>query len=131
MEETTIYEGGCLCGNIRYRVEGPVSNPHTCSCRQCQRQSGSLTQVWVMLQKSQIAWVGPGSEPRTWRSSATSSRMFCAVCGSSIGVMNDGPTVALTVGTFDSPARKEFAPVSHSFVDRRPEWWSVCVAGEV
>ena len=42
-----IYEGGCLCGQVRFVAEGPPLQPHTCSCKMCQRHSGALTLHWV------------------------------------------------------------------------------------
>ncbi len=43
----TTYKGGCLCGRIRFSATGEPRFPHTCSCGQCQRHSGSLTLCWV------------------------------------------------------------------------------------
>lgn len=125
MAKPKIYEGGCLCGNIRFVATGPALKPHTCSCRQCQRHSGSLTQMWVEFSQDQVEWTGPGGEPSKWRSSEWSSRAFCPVCGSTIGAIDDKPTLAIAVGTFDSPNRQELAPLSHSYVSKRPKWWSI------
>jgi hypothetical protein len=125
MPKEKHYEGGCLCGNIRFQAVGPALKPHTCSCKMCQRHSGSLTQMWVEFLRSQITWNGPGGEPSTWRSSDFSSRAFCKLCGSTIGAIDDKPTVAITLGTFDSPNRKELAPQFHSYVSKRPKWWHV------
>ena len=37
-----VLEGGCLCGNIRYRsVNAPVFVSH-CHCQRCRRHSGAL-----------------------------------------------------------------------------------------
>ncbi len=33
--------GGCQCGFVRYRLEGPAGPLSVCHCRGCQRQSGS------------------------------------------------------------------------------------------
>jgi len=30
----TVHEGGCLCGAIRYRVEGAPFNTNVCYCTQ-------------------------------------------------------------------------------------------------
>jgi hypothetical protein len=125
MKKPKIYEGGCLCGNIRFVATGPLDKPHTCSCRLCQRQSGSLTQVWVECSREQIKWTGPGGAPFTWRSSPGSSRAFCSICGSTIGAIDDKPTIAIAVGVLDAPNRKEFAPLFHSHVSKRPSWWGV------
>ena len=87
-----IYEGGCLCGHIRFVATAPVSNPHTCSCKLCQRHTGALTVAWVEFPRERVAWVGPGGAPTAWRSSDWSSRAFCSACGSSIGAIDDKPT---------------------------------------
>jgi hypothetical protein len=121
-------EGGCLCGNIRFSALGPAQKPHTCSCKICQRHSGALTTAWVEFPRGSITWNGPGGMPATWRSSEWSSRAFCPVCGSTLGAIDDKPVVALVLGTFDSPNRKELTPTSHSFVSKRPKWWHVSIA---
>jgi hypothetical protein len=125
MTKQKTYEGGCLCGNIRFLAMGPALKPHTCSCRICQRHSGALTQMWVEFSTEQVRWIGPGGRPNTWRSSDWSSRAFCSVCGSTIGAIDDKPTLAIALGTFDSPNRKELAPLFHSHVSKRPAWWGI------
>ncbi|MFN6170161.1 MAG: GFA family protein [Burkholderiales bacterium] len=125
MSREKIYEGGCLCGNIRFVATAPVSKPHTCSCKMCQRHTGALTVAWVEFTRASVEWIGPGGAPTTWRSSDWSSRAFCSVCGSSIGAIDDNPTIALLLGAFDSANRKELASTSHSYVGPRPKWWHV------
>jgi hypothetical protein len=120
-----IYEGGCLCGNIRFVATAPVKAPHTCSCKMCQRHTGALTVAWVEFPRDSVEWSGPGGAPTTWRSSDWSSRAFCSVCGSSIGAVDDKPTIALLLGAFDSANRKELASTSHSYAGARPKWWHV------
>lgn len=127
MTSTSQYEGGCLCGHIRFRAQGPVRAPHTCSCRQCQRHSGALTQTWVEFERDQLAWTGPGGLPATWRSSERSSRTFCPQCGSTLGAIDDAPTLAIAVGVFDNPDQPELAPRDHSYRDRQPSWWPDCL----
>ncbi|WP_199796387.1 GFA family protein [Ectopseudomonas mendocina] len=123
MATMKIHEGGCLCGHIRFAAKGQVLRPHTCSCRTCQRHSGALTQAWVEFAIDQVEWTGPGGAPATWRSSEWSSRAFCPVCGSTIGAIDDEPTLAIAVGVFDTPKRKTLMPQYHSHVSSRPHWW--------
>lgn len=116
------YEGGCLCGHIRFAAEGPPHNPHTCSCKMCQRHSGALTLHWVEFPADKLHWTGPGGRPSTWRSSDCSSRSFCPRCGSTLGAVDDKPVVALLLGSFDSNNRRELAPQRESHAGRRPAW---------
>lgn len=127
MAQTTSYVGGCLCGSIRFRATGPAGFPHTCSCKMCQRHSGALTVAWVEFPREKVEWTGSGGAPSTWRSSPKSSRAFCPICGSTIGVVDDAPVVALVLGAFDTAGRKELAPLSHSYVTPRPRWWHVVI----
>jgi hypothetical protein len=125
MPKPKVYNGGCLCGRIRFTATGPAGKPHTCSCTLCQRHSGALTVAWVEFPADHVQWSGPGGAPVTWRSSKWSSRAFCPRCGSTIGAIDDKPVVALALGSFDAVNRMELAPVSHSYVSQRPRWWSV------
>ena len=72
-------------------------------------------------------WTGPGGRPATWRSSDYSSRAFCSTCGSSIGAIDDSPTIALFSGVFDDPDQSEFAPENHAFDDMMPAWWRMTI----
>jgi hypothetical protein len=49
-----IFEGGCLCGQLRYRFEGPVPDIAYCHCRLCRQSTGAPTyHIWRM---SKRAW---------------------------------------------------------------------------
>jgi hypothetical protein len=123
MTKPKLYLGGCLCGHIKFEATGPALKPHSCSCRMCQRHSGALTTCWVEFPASSVNWIGAGRMPAVFRSSDYSSRAFCPKCGSSLGAIDDAPVVALLLGAFDSPNRKEFMPLSESYKSGRPKWW--------
>ncbi|WP_095108526.1 GFA family protein [Pseudomonas sp. Irchel 3E20] len=118
-----VYEGGCLCGQVRFAARGEALNPHSCSCRNCQRHSGALTLCWVEFPKGAVQWTGEGGEPARYRSSDYSSRAFCPVCGSTLGALDDEPVVALLLGSFDQPVQPALQPQSHSFADGCPPGW--------
>lgn len=100
--KVTVHTGGCLCGRIRFSAKGEPRFPHTCSCSMCQRHSGSLTLCWVEFDKADVEWTGEGGMPALYRSSEQSSRAFCPTCGSSLGAIDDAPTVGLLLGCFDA-----------------------------
>lgn len=104
-KKVKAYLGGCLCGSIRFETTATAEKPHTCSCKMCPRHTGSLTTAGVEFPKDSIKWVGPGGMQALYRSSEGSSRAFCAVCGSSLGAVDDQPVIALLLGVFDSLGR--------------------------
>lgn len=117
------FTGGCLCGWVRYRAHSPAANPHTCSCRTCQQHTGALTAAWVEFARERVEWTGPGGVPSTFRSSDCSSRAFCAQCGSTLGALDDAPTVALLLGGFDTPWPQALMPEYHAYADGCPAGW--------
>jgi hypothetical protein len=130
MLEGQVYRGGCLCGAIRFEAVGVAGNPHTCSCRMCQRHTGAATASWVEFPRDAVTWTGPGGEPSTHRSSDYSSRAFCPTCGSSRGAIDDAPVIALLLGSFDASDAPELRPSYHSYEDERPRWWHVEIRPE-
>lgn len=125
MEGQAIRAGGCLCGAIRFEAVGPAEYPHTCSCEMCRRHTGCLTAVRVVFPREAVRWTGEGGEPELYRASDFSSRAFCRTCGSTIGAVDDAPTVGILVGALDDTHAEDLKPVEHSFADARPIWWDV------
>ncbi|HGM6821519.1 TPA: GFA family protein [Serratia marcescens] len=123
--ENPSYSGGCLCGHIRFQAHGLPGNPHSCSCDFCRRHSGAPTLCWVEFPRQAIEWNGPGGMPALYRSSPYSSRAFCPRCGSTLGAIDDEPTVAQATGSFDRADLPELRPTSHAFADVCPEWWRI------
>lgn len=119
------WQGGCLCGDIRFEAQGEPGFPHTCSCRMCQKATGALTAAWVEFPRDAVRWTGQGGAPALYRSSEKSSRAFCPRCGSSIGAVDDAPVIALLTGCFDKPHLLPLKPQSHSYRASRPKWWHV------
>lgn len=116
--------GGCLCGFIRFTAINP-SSPHSCSCDMCQKHTGCHTAVWIEFDSADVEWTAEGGAPSLFRSSAASSRAFCAQCGTSVGAIDDSQVTALLSGIFDNNQRDLFSPSSHSFQDMKPEWWRI------
>ncbi|NBG96891.1 GFA family protein [Pyruvatibacter mobilis] len=127
MAPARVYEGGCLCGYIRYRTEGQPVFPHLCSCRMCRRWSGAPTVAWVEFPMDEIDWCGPGGEPQLFRSSARTQRGSCPLCGSGLCAVDDGyANVSITIGSLDRP-NLIVPDARHSHARTRPKWWEARV----
>ncbi|MGO2335376.1 GFA family protein [Providencia sp.] len=117
-----VIAGGCLCGHIQFRAFEP-SNVHSCSCDICQKHTGAQMAVWIEFPANRVEWIGKGGKPAVYRSSEYSSRAFCPQCGSSIGAIDDAPTVALLTGVMDNLSSHDLELEYHSFTDLAPKWW--------
>ncbi len=100
-------EGGCLCGAVRYAIEGaPIAAGH-CSCTDCRRASGAGHITAVLYAPAQVTVSGETSVyVKTADSGATVSRYFCPGCGSRLFSESTGMAGLRSVmaGTLDDPA---------------------------
>ena len=74
--------GGCLCGDIRYRVTAQALDTCFCHCRMCQEFSGAPVTVGSTYPSSAVQFAT--GKPRYCQSSPFAERGFCANCGSSL-----------------------------------------------
>ncbi len=42
-----MLEGGCQCGEVRYRVSGDPAHHALCHCRDCRASSGAPATAWM------------------------------------------------------------------------------------
>lgn len=113
--------GGCLCGDIRYRLNGDPAGGDLCHCRQCRRQTGTLVAAFVTYPRDRVSMVRGAVS--TYRSSDRAVRQFCGRCGSHIFWIGDGAdTFDVFLGTLDDPAEM---PVSECrlWTENRLPWW--------
>lgn len=47
-------EGGCACGEVRYRLGRPPLFVHCCHCLNCQRQTGAAFAINVLIERDQV-----------------------------------------------------------------------------
>ena len=117
---TQVYEGGCLCGAIRYRATAAPVRCVICHCSMCRKHSGGPALAFVHFPAEAFRWTR--GEPTRYRSSAFAERGFCSECGSTLSmherVLKDRVQVA--VGTLDDAARVQ--PDDHVWTQDQLPW---------
>ena len=114
------YEGGCLCGGVRYRVTAAAIDTGYCHCRMCQRNSGAPVVAWTTFPATSFSWTA--AAPATYVSSPQIQRQFCAHCGSYLVFRRDESTeVSVNTASLDDPGA--FQPQMHIFVESRIPWF--------
>jgi hypothetical protein len=115
-------EGGCLCGQVRFRVAAPPSlDSGYCHCRMCQRASGAPVVAYVTFPAAAFSWIA--GKPAIYASSARATRHFCGSCGSYMVFRSDDFPAEVSVNTtsFDDPS--VFPPRKHIFSESRVPWF--------
>jgi hypothetical protein len=94
--------GGCLCGAVRYEIEGALASPSACHCGQCRRQHGALG-VYTLAPAERYKI--KGSRNITWYESSPGIRRgFCRNCGSKLfWERADSGQLDVTMGSMDQP----------------------------
>lgn len=118
----SVKTGGCQCGALRYRVEGPLGDASICHCRMCQKAFGSWGAALVSVPFANFQWTR--GKPGIFRSSSIVGRGFCAACGTPMFMREDGDSnIELAIGTLDNPT--DIQPLSRqSAVESRLPWFS-------
>lgn len=76
------FEGGCLCGRLRFRLKTDPIAVNCCHCRDCRRRSGSAFAVNAMIEATRIEQVGGAWNAADQLGTAVGSRQWrCAECG--------------------------------------------------
>jgi hypothetical protein len=106
--------GGCLCGNIRFSLNGEPDYLHTCSCPHCQKLGGGPMMSWVSFPLQGLAWTGHGEPSWHYTFPGETRRGFCPVCGSQLCALDDGgDSIAITLSALDEATGLD--PVNQSF----------------
>ncbi len=118
-----VFEGGCLCGAVRYRATGSPLRCVICHCANCRKHSGAPCLSLVHFPVNSFEWIG--SEPKRYRSSRYAERGFCSECGSTLSMHEEvlGDRVQVTLGSLDAPADVE--PQDHVWTESAIPWFQV------
>ncbi|KRG71246.1 GFA family protein [Pseudoxanthomonas dokdonensis] len=114
------HQGGCLCGQLRYRISAALEDIAHCHCRMCRKASGGIVTTWVTVPLAAVQWIH--GTPRTFASSTHTTRYFCAGCGAQLALYTQraADTIDITVATLDDAARH---PANrHIWYDSRLPW---------
>lgn len=114
--------GGCLCGEVRYEVRGPLRPVVACHCSQCRRTTGHFLastaakrEHVALRRETGLAW---------YASSEAARRGFCRHCGSTLFWDGRGrDTISIAAGTLDAPTGLKL--VQHIFTADKSDYYTI------
>ncbi|KAI1169691.1 Mss4-like protein [Nemania sp. FL0916] len=120
-------EGGCLCGKIRYSVEGDPVGKALCHCLDCRKITGSTYSTNMIMPGPNFKLLA--GTPKTFAKTAGSGNQivshFCGDCGSTLWRNTDafGDAKIVKAGTLDDEdALDKVEPALELFTDHRVTW---------
>lgn len=135
MESTASHlDGGCACGEVRYRIQSRPMFTHCCHCRDCQRQSGSAFALNALIEAERVELTNgtPEAIMLSTGSGAGQEVYRCPNCRVALwsyylmfpgGIERD--VRFLRVGTLDDPDL--VPPDIHIYATSKQPWFSIPV----
>jgi len=114
--------GRCLCGAVRYAIEGAIDLMLYCHCEHCRRASGSSFATNVLVPPERFRLTAGEDALGTYESRPGKLRHFCTRCGSPVfNRMADGSgRIPVRAGTLD--ADPGIRPSRHIWVRSKAQW---------
>jgi hypothetical protein len=129
--EESVFDGGCTCRAVRYRLLGAPLFVHCCHCRWCQRETGSAFVLNALIESERVELLESEPElvPTPSESGAGQGIARCPSCRIALwsNYGRGGDVVRFVrVGTLDEPDR--LPPDVHIYT-RSKQPWVVLPAG--
>ncbi len=118
--------GSCLCGAIRFVLNGKPRIMGFCHCARCRKAGGSAFLANIVYRRSDFSWVSGEELVVTYQASPPNDlkRSFCGRCGSYLGEPYcDGDYVVLAASTLD--ADPGIRPSFHEYVAHKAPWFEI------
>jgi hypothetical protein len=116
-------EGGCSCGEVRYRLASEPLFVHCCHCLNCQRQTGSAFVINLLIETDRVELLAGEPEPVSVpRSGGKRQKIWrCPRCQTAVYSQYTTPRIRFVrAGTLDDPA--SVAPDVHIFTRSKLPW---------
>lgn len=114
------FAGSCLCGEVRYTVEGSFERFYLCHCSHCRKDTGSAHAANLFSSTAKLTWLSGQSTITTYKLPGTRhARSFCANCGSALPFSSTDMLV-VPAGSLDTDVA--IAPDGNIFTASRAAW---------
>ncbi len=117
-----LFEGGCLCGAIRYRADGSPLGSVACHCRDCQSIASGSAANLLMMRKNDVRMTE--GQAQEWTKHGESgrriTRSFCGTSGTALIIALEAipDAVGVSAGSLDDPS--VFKPGMEIWFDSAP-----------
>lgn len=116
------HTGSCLCGSVRFEVDGDFERFYLCHCEHCRKDTGSAHAANLFSSKATLTWLSGQEHVKQFDLPSTlHSRSFCANCGSALPTLQmNGTLLVVPAGSLNTDV--PILPDAHIFVSSRANW---------
>lgn len=114
--------GSCLCGDIQWQIDGPITMVVNCHCSMCRKAHGSAYGTFAVTAANDFGWTQGEDRIAVYESSPAGGRASCPRCGSVLpGVVGD--MAFLPVGNLEQAVERPLD--SHIFAASKAPWHEI------
>jgi hypothetical protein len=115
------HAGSCLCGEVRFEVEGVFEKFFLCHCEYCRKDTGSAHAANLFSKTATLTWLSGEDKTTFFNLPATRHcRRFCSTCGSALPYSTGGKYLIVPAGSLDTDV--SIRPDAHIFVASKANW---------
>jgi hypothetical protein len=115
------YAGSCLCGAVRFEIDGAFEGFFLCHCSRCRKGTGSAHAANLFAANASIAWLAGEVKVKTYSVEGTRhQKSFCVECGSAAPRVHASGGLVVPAGSLDTPL--EMRPNAHVCYGSRASW---------
>ena len=122
------HRGSCLCGRVRFQIEGVLPAFGNCHCSICRKATGAAFWTAGPVRASSFTWLSGDDSVRWYESSPGCLRGFCPFCGSTLAMQErtSPEVVSFSIAALDSEPAE--GPVANQYVRSKAPWFEITEA---
>jgi hypothetical protein len=120
-----MLSGSCLCGGIKYEIDGALFEALNCHCSMCRKAQGAAFRSRARVRAADLRLLAGAELLTFYESSPGNRRGFCRVCGSPVMTKfdTDGSVFSLSLGPLDGDPG--IRPKMHVHVASKAPWFAI------
>lgn len=117
-----VHKGSCLCGSVKFEIEGEFKKFFLCHCSRCQKTSGSAHCANLFAPGAKLHWISGQDKVSFYRHPETNfARSFCSACSALVPTYVEARDIVITpAGCLDTDVT--ISPQGHLFTDSKASW---------
>ncbi|MGQ0697837.1 MAG: GFA family protein [Panacagrimonas sp.] len=121
----SLHTGSCLCGAVRYEIQGELEPIQIRHCVQCRKAQGTAFVTNIPVHADRFRLLSGAERLTEFESSPGKLRVFCNICGSPVlsRRVADPGTVRIRAGTLDEALSTR--AIAHFHVASKANWWTI------
>lgn len=120
-----MHTGSCLCGDVKFQIDGKLEPIQVCHCQQCRKAHGTPFATNISVPEGLFQLHSGQRALSQYESSPGKVRVFCNRCGSPVYSTRDSApgVIRIHAGSLNEPLAVR--PVAHFYTAYKCNWWPI------